>query len=270
MASAPVIPAKPATTEIPAAKPVAAPGIITRVENDYAWLKLHFIAILFFLALLVGGVIGTVSLVEHLEEVHDAHVAAAQLKAENVDTATQQALLTELMNEHAADQARDEQQMATIQSLVTQMQQQHAQTAKQVATDSTLDAQDAAARLVAQSKSSPSEVTIVNGFVSMDLPMTRNVVAQLDLGAQAESDVTNLQGQLTAQQIITTDAKTELVTARGVITADQTTLVATIKADDSACAVKINTAVDAQSKKDRKRGIWAVVLTAIGMAYLLK
>lgn len=261
---APATPAKPAT---PAP---ATPGVITRVETDIAWVKLHFIAIFFFLALLVGGVVGIASLIEHVEEAHDARVAAADLKKENVDTQTVQALVSQLAQEHAADEVRDAQQQATIQTLITQMAQQHAATAKQVSTDASLDAQAAASRLVAQTKSSPSDVTVNNDAVTMTLPMTRTVVADLDLFAQAQNDVTNLNGQLASQKILTSDAKTELGTAQGVITADKVELIATIKADNAACVASTKIAVDAEAKKGRKRGFWAVLATAAGMAFLLK
>jgi hypothetical protein len=262
---------EPTATPAPAAKPAATePGIITRVETDIAWVKLHFIAIFFFLALLVGGVLGSVNLIERVEEAHDARVAAADLKKENVDTQTVQNLMTQLAQEHAADEARDAQQQATIQTLITQMAQQHAATAKQVSTDASLDAKTAASRLVAQTKSSPSDVTVNNDAVTMTLPMTRTVVADLDLFAQAQSDVTNLNGQLDAQKILTSDAKTELGTAQGVITADKVELIATIKADNAACVASTKIAVDAEAKKGRKRTFWSVVATAVGMGIWLK
>jgi hypothetical protein len=263
--------ATPATPTVakPAVAP-AAPGIITRVETDVAWIKLHFIAIFFFLALLVAGVIGSVSLIEHIEEAHDARVAAADLQKENVDTQTVQNLMTQLAQEHAADEARDAQQQATIQALITQMAQQHAVTAKQVSTDASLDAQAAASRLVAQTKSSPSDVTVNNDNVTMTLPMTRTVVADMDLFAQAQSDVTNLNGQLDAQKILTSDAKTELGTTQQVVTADKVELIATIKADNAACIESTKKAVDAEAKKGHKRTFWSVLATAVGVGLWLK
>ena len=262
--------ATPATPAKPSTPAPATPGIITRVETDIAWVKLHFIAIFFFLALLVGGVLGSVNLIERVEEAHDARVAAADLKKENVDTQTVQNLMTQLAQEHAADEARDAQQQATIQTLITQMAQQHAATAKQVSTDASLDAKTAASRLVAQTKSSPSDVTVSNDAVTMTLPMTRTVVADLDLFAQAQSDVTNLNGQLDAQKILTSDAKTELGTAQGIITADKVELIATVKADQAACVSSTKIAVDAEAKKGRKRGFFAVLAAIAGTAFLLK
>ena len=99
-----------------------------------------------------------------------------------------------------------------------------------------------------------------NDIVSMTLPLTRIVVADLDLFQQAQSDVTNLQGQLSAQQILTSDSKVETADANKIIAADKIELIATIKADNSACQVR----VDAQASKDRKRGLWASLASFIG------
>jgi len=102
----------------------------------------------------------------------------------------------------------------------------------------------------------------------MDLPLTRIVIANLDELPQAQSDVTNLQGQLTAQQIITQDAKTQLGTANQIIAADKTELIQTVQADNAACTVKINTAVDAEKKKARKRSFWFSVASFLAGAYI--
>ena len=211
-------------------------------------------------ALIAGSIIGGISLFESLIEKHDARVAAAQQAKEGVDTATTAALMTQLAQDRADNAARDAANTALIQSLVTQMSQQRAQTAKQIKTDATLDAQAAAARLVAQTKASPSDVTVSNDLVTMTLPLTRNVVASLDLLAQAQSDVNNLQGQLSAQQILTSDAKIEASDAQKIIAADKVELIDTIKADNAACKVE----VDKQGKKDLKRGFWASLVSFVG------
>jgi hypothetical protein len=260
MSSTPVTP-KPA---------VPAPSLVTEVKNDLTWVRTHAIILLVTLALLAGIIVGSIDLINGMEERHDAAVAAAQLKKEGVDTAAQQALVAELAKEHADDQARDAQQSALIQSLVAQMAASRAQTAKQVATDATLDAKAAGARLATQTNAGPGDVTVLNDSVTMSLPLTRTVVADLDKLQQAQSDVTNLNGQLGAQTILTTDAKVELATANKVIAADKDELVATVKADNAACVASTKIAVDAEAKKGRKRTFWSVVATITGMAIWLK
>ena len=66
MSSTPVTP-KPATP---------APSVVTEVKNDLAWVRTHAIIILCTLALIAGIVLGTVNLIERIEEKHDVAVAA--------------------------------------------------------------------------------------------------------------------------------------------------------------------------------------------------
>lgn len=245
--------------------PVPAIPVVSTVVRDLDWIRTHAVIALITVALIAGSIMGGITLFENLIEKHDEAKAAQQLKKEGVDTSAQQALLAELTKEHADNVQRDAQQTALISSLVAQMAQQHVATAKQVATDSTLDAAAAGQRLSGQMKAGPGDVTVANNAITMSLPMTRNVVAELDEFSQAQADVGNLQSQLGAQQILTTDAKVELGTANQVIAADKTELIQTIKADNAACDVR----VDKQAKKDRKRGFWAVVATAVGMSILL-
>lgn len=233
---------------------------LVTIEKDITWVRTHLVVALLAVALIAGSIIGGVYLFESLVERHDARVAAQQLQKEGVNTATQAAFMAQLTQEHAENLARDAAQTALINSLVVTMSQQRAATAKQVSTDATLDAKTAAARLVTQTKFSPNDVTVVNDSVTMTLPLTRTVVADLDNWSQAESDVVNLQSQNDAQKILTNDAKVELDSARKVIDADKVELISTIKSDIAACDVR----VDTQAKKDLKRGFWASVASAIG------
>lgn len=248
------------TTPIPTptAKPtisVATVSPFSAIENDVVWIRTHVLAILFAVALISGLTLGGITLTENLIERHDTRMAAAQQQKEGVDTATQRALMAQLQQDRTAEAARDAAQASLIQTLVSQMAQQRAATAKQVVTDSTLDAQSAATRLTTQTKANPGDITVSGNNIIMPLPITRTIVADLDLLPQAQSDVTNLQAQLTAQQTLTADAKSEAAAAANVINADKDELIATVKADNAACKVQ----VDAQAKKDRKRGFWASV-----------
>jgi hypothetical protein len=248
----------------------ATPGIISVVEKDIVFLKSHVIVLLLALVVIIGSILGGIGLVEHLVEAHDARVAANQLKKEGVDTATTAALLAKFQADEQAAAARDAQQTALIQTLIQQMAASRAQTAKQVSTDATLNAKDAGARLAQQTKAGAGDVTVAGDSVTMSLPLTRSVVADLDLLSQAQSDVTNLTGQLGAQTILTNDAKAQLADATKIIAADKTELIATIKADNAACVASTKIAVDAEAKKGRKRTFWSVVATIGGMAFLLK
>ena len=243
----------------------ASTSVVTTVGKDITWIRTHILMALLAVALIAGSIIGGISLFESLIEKHDARVAAAQQAKEGVDTATQAALVQQMTQDRAAADARDAAKMALIQTLVTQMAQQHAQTAKQVVTDAALDAQAAAARLAAQTKASPSDVTVSNDSVTMTLPLTRTVVADLDLLPQAQADVVNLQGQLDAQKILTSDSQVGLTDANKIIAQDKLDLVATIKADNAACVVQTNTAVDKQKTKDGKyRWFYAILGGVVG------
>lgn len=241
-----------------ATEPTTSP--LATIERDITWIRAHALVAILAVALIAGSIIGGISLFESMIEKHDSRVAAAQQVKEGVDTATTATLMAQLAQDRVNDTARDTAQTALIGSLVAQMKQQDAATKKQVATDATLDAQSAAARLITQTKATPADVTVVNDTVTMSLPLTRIVVADLDELPQAESDLANVQGQLSAQQILTNDSKLELADANKIITADKVELIATIKGDNDACNVR----VDKQAAKDRKRGFWATIAGVVG------
>lgn len=237
----------------------------TTVTKDITWIKTHIILSLFAVSLIAGSMFAGVSLFEGLLERHDSRIAAVAQAQASTSASTQAALVAQLTQDRATDAARDAAQTTLIQSLISKMNSERTATAKQVTTDSTLDAQAAAARLAAQTNAASTDVTATNDSVTMSLPLTRIVVADLDRLPQAQSDVNNLQSQLGAQEILTSDAKSELSQANQIITADKTELVATIKSDTATCDVR----VDAQAAKDRKRGIWATLGGVIG-GFLLR
>src|ERR1700693_2892560 len=140
---------------------------ITTIEKDITWIKGHAIVALLAVALIIGSIVGGVSLFEGMVEKHDARVAAAQLQKEGVDTAAQAAFAAALAQDRAANAVRDAAQQALIQTLVGQMAQQRAQTAQQIKTDATLNAKAAASRLVGQMKASPADVMVSNNLVTM-------------------------------------------------------------------------------------------------------
>ena len=236
--------------------------VITKIENDIAWLKLHVITAILATILIAGGIISGIYLFEGLVEKHDARVAAAQQQAEGINTATQAALLAQLQKMQADSELRDTQAQATIQTLVQQLTANRAQAAQQAKNDATLDARSAADRLINQTKASPTDVTVSNDIVSLSLPLTRKVVTDEDVLAEDQLEIPNLQGQVTAQSTLATDAKDQLFVAQKTIAADKDELVSTIKADDAACKVQ----VDQQAAKGRKRNIWLTILGFVGGA----
>lgn len=262
MASAPVVPATSTAAPKPAAAPITSTdaSITATIKTELTWVKTHVFLLVFTLALILGTAFGAVTLFNKLIEAHDARAAAAQQQKEGVDITTQSQLLQQLQATAAADAARDAQQAQLIQTLVAQMTQQHTATAKQIQTDSTLDAQGTGARLAQQTNAGPKDVTIGNEAVTLSLPLARIVVSDLDTLTQAQSDISNLNGQLTAQKILTSDAISEKTQANAVIAADKTELIATIKGDNDACNLRVDVAV----AKANKRTVWGTILGVVG------
>jgi len=252
--------ASPASPTVSAPSKTSDTGVIKTVERDIVWIRTHILLLVFALAVVAGSVYGGIMLIGHLEEAHDARMAAQQLQREQVDAATQANLLAQLQKEHDADAVRDAQLISLIQSQQAIMEKEREDTRKQVNADATLNAKDAAARLALQTNAGPTDITVSGDNITMSLPLTRTVVVDLDNFAQAQKDVVNLSGQLVAQAQLTTDAKTQLDIANKVIAADKTELIATIKADNAACDVR----VQKQADKDLKRGGILGVISFIG------
>lgn len=247
-------PASPVVSA-PASKPATpapAPATISMTA--------HIIHLALFAAFVFGGF----HIYDGIRDKYDALEATQQQKSEGVDTTAQAALLAQLQTEEANAEVRDAQQTALMQSLVAQLKASQAQTVKQIATDMTLDVKSAAQRLVDQTHYGSGDVSIVNGDVAMSLPLTRTVITDLDLLPQAQASVTNLQGQLTAEQTIEADKAQQLTTAQQTIGADKTELVATVQADNAACQVRLDT----QAKAARKRSLWLTILGVAGGAVL--
>lgn len=170
-----------ATTPAPAPKPLTpTPGIVTTVEKDYAWVKAHILALVFSLVLILGTAAGAVYGVESLIAKHD--LAAEQRADAKLTTIVAQAN-DSLQKSNAVNQQ--------LLQMISQLQAQNTQLAKGVAQrnvqndqqrkiDATLNATDAATRLSAQTQASPGEITVTGNDVTLDLPITRRIVADLD------------------------------------------------------------------------------------------
>lgn len=218
------------------------------IKRDYAWFTQH-ILLLAFIALLVGGsVYGVNSIIAR-------HDAANSTKFEQI-LATQVAETKSLQQQMAADQAandvRDAAYQKTISTLSQSIVQRDANAKKQVAVDSTLDASAAAARLVQQTNAAPNEVTVAGSLVTMDLPITRDVVTALDNLVRVTGDLQDTQGQLTAQIGLTADANKNLTDAKSVISSQTIQIADQVKS----CNAQIAT-VKAKARKSKFK--WFIV-----------
>lgn len=222
-------------------------AIITRLKADWTWLVSHLI-ILAFVALLVGGAVYEV---DSIIARHDAVASSKASALYEKQFAQTQTLLQQLRTDQAASLARDAQYQAEIVQLSKSIQVRDANVKKQQQTDSTLDAVSAGARLAQQTNAQAGQVTVANDLVTIDLPLTRGIVADLDLLVATKADLQDTQTQLTAQTGLTTDAKAQLVDANKVIGAQKIELV------DSAnvCKAQIKVLKANQRKKLMKVGV---------------
>ena len=188
--------------------------IVATIKKDWSWLVSHLIAIAFVALLVVGAVYGVDSIVAK----HDAATSNKYTAILAQQTAQTQTLVQQLAADQAASAARDAQYVATISQLSKSMQVRDANAKKQQQTDATLNAADAANRLAQQTSAKPGEITVAGDNITLDLPLTRGIVAGLDDLVRAKADLQDTQGQLTAQTGLTADANTQLADADKVIT----------------------------------------------------
>lgn len=186
--------------------------ITQRVSNDLSWARHHALVMLLAILFIFGAVYGIESLVAK----HDAQ------------TASQSQLVL------AALTAADKEQFAGIQAqiltltqqntnLVNSMLQRDKQTVIQQKKDTTLDAAGSATRLMELEHDKGMAIAQGNQ-VTMDLPLSRAVILDLDAMAPLQADNRDLQSQLNNEHVINTGLNTES-------TKKDELLAATVKAD---------------------------------------
>lgn len=218
--------------------------ITTIIKRDYAWFTQH-ILLLAFIALLVGGAVyGVDSIIAR----HDAATSDKFAVLLQQQTAQTKVLQQQMAADQAANDLRDAAYQKTIASLSQSIVQRDANAKKQTAVDATLDANAAAARLVQQTNAATGEITVAGSLVTMDLPITRNVVADLDNLSRITGDLADTQGQLTAQSSLTADATQNLADAQKVIAAQNLQLADQTKS----CTAQITT-LKAAARKSKLR-----------------
>lgn len=214
--------------------------ILTTIKADWTWVFQHLLA-LSFVALLI---VGAVYFVDNRVAAHDAANATKYEQILNTQIQQTAALQKQLAADEAASTARDAAYQATIATLAKSISVRDANAKQQQQVDANLDTAGAAARLVQQTKAAPGEITVQGMDVSIDLPITRNIVADLDSLSAAQNDLLDTQKQLAAQTLVSTDTAASLVDAHAVI-ASQTKQIA---AGTTACNAQI-TALKAGQRK---------------------
>ena len=241
------------------------PQPISTIKSDFSWLQHHLVVA--FLALVISAalVYGAVNTVDGIITRHDEKKDAIIQKILDDSKANQAAALATMSDYQKANALKDAQTQATIDSLLAQVAADRAALKQQLQKDSTLDAQGAAARLVEQEHANPSQAKAVGDTVVVDLPLTRQIVSDLDKKADDEKELTNTNAQLDAQKTLTADAKQNFENAQKVIAADKDTLIKQIQADAADCKVQ----VDKERTAGNKKGFWGYVAGVASAALLL-
>lgn len=239
---------------------------IGTIKRDFSWLQHHLVVAVGALIISAALVYGAVNMVDGIITRHDEKKDAIIQKILDDSKANQAAILAKMSDDQKANAIKDAQTQATIDSLLAQVAADRVALKQQLQKDSTLDAQGAAARLVEQEHANPSQAKAVGDTVVVDLPLTRQIVGDLDKYVEAQKELVNAAAQLEAQKTLTADAKQNFDNAQKVIAADKDTLAAQIKADAADCKVQVDKANAAGNKK----GFWGYVAGIISGILLRK
>lgn len=216
--------------------------ITSTLAKDYAWVIHHLLSLAIVGVLVIGGVYGTESLIAK----HDVQNSAKYEAILATQTQQTQTLQKQLSTDEANWAQVEAQLLAQNAQLTKQITARNQAVAIQVQTDATLSATDAAARLTTQTHAAPGEVLASGNDVTIDLPITRAIVSDLDQLPVVQADLTDTKTQLANETVVATNAQTDAIDAKKVIAAQVTQM-----ADaDKACKADIAT-VKAQARKSK-------------------
>lgn len=232
-----------ATTASAATKTVI-PTTISTISKDWNYITQHIILLLVIAALVFGSVYG----IEGLIAKHDAATASKYETILNTQAGQTKALQQQLSQDSAASAQRDAQYQSTISQLSASIAQRNATEQQQQKTDATLDAVSAAQRLTEQTQASNGEIIAEQNNVQLDLPTARRVVSNLDSIPVISANLADTQKQLTAQEGLTADTKSQLADAKTLIASQNQQQVDTTKA----CNAQISS-LKAQARKSKMK-----------------
>ena len=239
----------------------AAPAAPSTLQTKLSYFYHHIL----LLVIVVGLAAGMVYKFEGLLEKHDLAQEAkynSLLAAQAQQTA---ALETQLTAQEAHWQQIEQTLLAQNASLTKTIANQNQQTSSQVKNDATLSAQQAAARLTQQTGANSGEIVASNNTVVLDLPVSRNIAASLDLLAGAQADLLSTQTQLNNETTIATNLQTQ--------TTQQTAIIAGLQKQNveqvAACTAEVAAIKKANTKSKIKAffiGVGTVLLGVVGHA----
>jgi hypothetical protein len=257
MSSTPTAPTSTTTTTAVVAKPATvAPTTLSGViAKDWSWILSHLLALIVVGALVVGGVYGVETLISN----HDAQTATKYNAILAIQTTQVQTLQKQLSTDEASWATVEAQLLAQNAQLTQQISARNQVVAAQVKTDATLSAQDSALRISQDTKAAAGEVTAQNNNVVLDLPVTRTVVADLDMLPAVQTDLKDTQTQLVNEITVATNAQADTADAKKVIAAQTTQLVDA----DKACQAQIK-AVNAKARRGKLKAFFIGAATVLG------
>ena len=245
-------------TVTPAPTSVTKPATTVQsvIAKDWSWILSHLLALI-----VVGGlIIGGVYFVENLIAKHDAATSAKYAQILAAQTTATQTLQKQLSTDEASWAQVEAQLLAQNAQLTKQITARNQVTAAQVQTDASLSAQDSATRIAAQTHASAGEVTAQGNDVTLDLPITRVVVASLDQLPAVESDLADTTKQLANETTVAANAQSDVADAKKVI-ASQTTQLADA---DKSCKAQI-AVVNAKARRGKLKAFFIGAATVLGL-----
>jgi hypothetical protein len=230
----------------------ATPSLVSKVEKDISWIKVHLLLLAVVAILVFGSVYGVESLVER----HDITNATASEKVLALVTAQTNDLKAQMEQFQVAATARDAAYAATIAKLTTEVDARDAQLVQQEKKDATLTAQEAADRIALQTKAQAGEVTASADTVVLDLPVARDITSDLDKLDTLQQDLVATQTQLANEKSVAADLTTANANQVLVINNQEKELADEVISCNSQIAV-----VKAKARKSKLKWFMAGVVT---------
>ena len=201
------------TPVTPAPTPPVTQPITSVVAKDWSWFVSHLVALILVGGLICAGIYG----VENLIAKHDAATLAKDNAALATVVAQNQTLISEAQTKDALLAQAIASLSAANAQLSAQQNARNVQLATQVKTDATLSAQQAADRLTQQTNAASGEITASGNNVTVDLPMSRQLVTNLDMLPVVEANLADTQKQLANETQIATTAEADVAAQKAEI-----------------------------------------------------
>lgn len=212
------------------------------IRKDWTWLTSHLLLLLVAASL----VLGFVYFVEGEISKRDASNDARWKTILSAQTQQTQAIQTQLTQDEIQWQQVQKQLLAQNSQLTQTIANISQQTQKEVQSDKSLDATQAAARLSQQTGATSGEVSVQNSNVVIDLPIARVIAGDLDTLVGTQAILSNTQKELSNETTLYTNAEAQVTEQNQLVAAQQVQLVD----EQKACKAQVS-AVKAAARKSK-------------------